>query len=164
MKKLFVVRHAKSSWDFPDLDDHDRPLNQRGMKDAPKMGTRIAKKIVKIDLMITSTAKRAADTATIIADHLSFSKSHIIEEPLFYHASFRELLVNLQTIESNVMTLMIFGHNPGLTDFVNHLTGSDIYNIPTCGIAEITFDVTSWQQVRKGMGRLISLDYPKKAI
>lgn len=163
MKTLFVVRHAKSSWDFPDLDDHDRPLNQRGLKDAPEMGKRIARKNLKVDLMITSTAARAAQTADIIANRLSFPKNQILKEPLFYHASYHELLVQLKNIQDKVSTLMIFGHNPGLTDFVNYLTGSDIYNVPTCGISEISFDVASWRSVAKGIGRLISMDYPKKA-
>ncbi len=164
MKKLFVVRHAKSSWDFPELDDHDRPLNNRGLKNAPEMGRRLATKNVKIGLMVTSPAKRAADTAGFIADQLSYPKSRIVKEPLFYHAGIHDLMAKVQTTQNGVTSLMIFGHNPGLTDFVNYMTGADIYNIPTCGIAEIDFDVTSWKQIGSGIGILISLDYPKKAI
>ncbi len=163
MKRLFVVRHAKSSWDFPELDDHDRPLNKRGLKNAPEMGRRLARKNLKADLIVTSTATRAAHTAKIVADELSYSKSKISEDPQLYHASIPDIMACIQSTRNEVMTLIIFGHNPGFTDFVNYLTDSEIYNIPTCGVAEINFDVAVWGQVGKGLGRLISMDYPKKA-
>ena len=162
MKKLFVVRHAKSSWDFPELDDYDRPLNKRGKKNAPEMGKRLAKKQLRPEKMITSPAKRAAATARRIAEEISFPTSKIEKESLMYHGSTRSMISVIQGAGDKVGTLMIFGHNPGLTDLVNYLSGSDIYNIPTCGIAEIDFDVSSWQEVDKNTGKLISFDYPKK--
>lgn len=164
MKKLFIVRHAKSSWDFPELSDFDRPLNKRGKKNAPEMGQRLAARKVKPDSMVTSPAKRAAATARRIAEQISFPLKSIVKEPELYHGSFYAMKKVIQNTKNDVDTLMIFGHNPGLTDLTNQLSGSDIYNIPTCGIAEIDFEVTSWHEIEKGSGKLTSFDFPKKIV
>ncbi len=161
MKKLIVVRHAKSSWDFPDLDDFDRPLNKRGKSSAPEMGKRIAERGLKPDLIVSSPAKRAISTARRIAEELNFPKKAIVLEPIFYHDTMKDMIAVINAIPGDVNTLMIFGHNPMLTDLVNHLTGSDIFNIPTCGVAEIDFYVTDWTQVQKAKGKLTYFDYPK---
>lgn len=162
MKKLFVVRHAKSSWDFPELDDFDRPLNKRGKRNAPEMGKRLLKKGSMIDLLITSPAKRAAATARRIAEELTFPKDQIIKEPKLYHGTNRDVISVIQDVSDKIETLMIFGHNPGWTDLVNYLSDSNIYNIPTCGIAEINFDIASWKEIDTIKGQLIDFDYPKK--
>ena len=164
MKKLFIVRHAKSSWDYPELDDYDRPLNKRGKRNAPEMGQRLAKRNIKPDVMVTSPAKRAAATARRIAEEISFPRSNIQQESLMYHGSIRNMIEVIRSTSDHSNILMIFGHNPGLTDLTNHLSGSDIYNIPTCGIAEIDFDIASWQEVGDGKGSLISFDYPKNIV
>lgn len=162
MKRLIIARHAKSSWDFPELDDYERPLNKRGKRDAPVMGRRLAQRKVKPESMITSPAKRAADTAKLIANEISFSLQKLKKDPSFYHASNRNMIGALHCISNDVKTLMIFGHNPGLTELTNFLSGEDIYNIPTCGIAEIEFDISSWDEIEKNTGKLVSFDYPKK--
>jgi phosphohistidine phosphatase len=162
MKKLFVVRHAKSSWDFPELDDFDRPLNKRGKKSAPEMGKRLAKRGVKPDAMITSSAKRALSTARQIAKALLFPKSEIAKEDQFYHGSNQDVIEILQNVDDKISTLMIFGHNPGLTDLVNYLSDSNVYNIPTCGVAEIDFEISTWKLLGKQKGKLVKFDFPKK--
>jgi phosphohistidine phosphatase len=164
MKKLFIVRHAKSSWDFPELDDLDRPLNKRGKKNAPQMGSRLAKRGIKPQLIITSPAKRAAATAREIAKELSFPKSDIIKEPLLYHGTNKNIIQMLQKQNNDINEIMIFGHNPGLTDLANYLSGSHIYNIPTCGIAEIDFEIFSWADIDEKKGVLVYFDYPKKSL
>lgn len=164
MKRLFIVRHAKSSWDFPELDDYERPLSKRGKKNAPEMGQRLALRQIMPEAMITSPAKRATDTAKFIATEISFSVKKIKSESLFYHASNNNMISLLQDVSNNIETLMIFGHNPGLTDLANFLSGADIYNIPTCGIVEIEFNISSWTEIEKNTGKLISFDYPKKNI
>jgi len=164
MKKLFIVRHAKSSWDYPELDDFDRPLNKRGKRNAPEMGQRLAQRNVKPDLMISSPAKRAAATARRIAEQISFPISRIQKESLLYHGSTGNMINMIKSVNDSVNILMIFGHNPGLTDLANHLSGSDIYNIPTCGITEIDFDISSWNDLAANKGNLISFDFPKKAL
>lgn len=164
MKKLFIVRHAKSSWDFPELDDYDRPLNKRGKKNAPQMGRRLANRGIKPQLIITSPAKRAASTARRIAKELSFPKSEILKEPLFYHGTNKNIIEILQKQNDDMNEIMIFGHNPGLTDLTNYLSGANIYNIPTCGVAEIDFEIRSWADIDKKKGTLVYLDYPKKSL
>lgn len=162
MKRLFIVRHAKSSWDFPELHDSDRPLNKRGKRNAPEMGQRLAQRQIMPEGMITSPAKRAADTAKLIAKEISFTLKNIQKEPLFYFASISEMIAVLQGAPNDIETLMVFGHNPGLTDLANFLSGADIYNIPTCGIVEIEFNISSWNEIEKKSGKLKSFDYPKK--
>lgn len=162
MKTLFVIRHAKSSWNDPDLDDIDRPLNKRGKRNAPEMGKRLSAKGVKPDLLITSPAKRAATTAKKIAKALSYPKDQIVIDQTLYHGTNQEVINVIRNVSDEIGTLMIFGHNPGFTDLVNQLSGSSIYNIPTCGIAEIGFDIQSWNDIDKNKGRLIDFDYPKK--
>ncbi len=162
MKKLFIVRHAKSSWDSPYLDDHDRPLNKRGKDNAPEMGRRLAKRNVLPDLMISSSAKRAFSTAKFIAKKISFPTNKIRKESLFYHGNIENIISFIQNVDDSVNILMIYGHNPGMTDLTNYLTGSMIYNIPTCGITEVDFYISSWNLVEKYTGKLISFDYPKK--
>ena len=164
MKKLFIVRHAKSSWDFPDLDDYDRPLNRRGKRNAPEMGQRLAARDVLPDALISSPAKRAAATARRIAEQISFPVKTIKHEPLFYHGSINSMVGVIKAVKDEVEALMIFGHNPGLTDLTNQLSGSDIYNIPTCGIAEIDFDISSWSELDNLKGNLVSFDFPKKGV
>ncbi len=162
MKKIFIVRHAKSSWDSPYLDDYDRPLNKRGKDNAPEMGRRLASRKVLPDLIISSPANRAFSTATSIAAKISFPVNEIRKEPLFYHGTIENIISIVRNVDNTVESLMIFGHNPGLTNLTNYLSGSDIYNIPTCGITEIEFYFSSWKSVDKQVGKLISFDYPKK--
>ena len=164
MKVLILVRHAKSSWDDPDLADIDRPLNKRGKKDAPEMGQRLLRQGIMPDLMISSPAKRARSTAKKIAKQLGFPKEKIQLAGDIYEAGPENLLRLIRNIQENPGILMLFGHNPGITEFANDLTGIDIHNIPTCGIVSIEFDVDDWQQVESKKGKLVSFDYPKKGM
>ena len=161
MKKLFIVRHAKSSWSHPELDDFDRPLNRRGKKNALEMGQRLSDRNVMPDELVTSPARRAAATAKRIAGQISYPLEKINKNDRLYHGSTNDMINIIQSRAHETDTLMLFGHNPGLTDLANDLSGSDIYNIPTCGIAEINFEVSSWMEIGAGKGELISFDYPK---
>ena len=111
MKKLYLVRHAKSSWKDPSLDDIDRPLNKRGKRDAPFMGKLLRKEGVKPDLIITSPAKRAFFTAKTIANEIDYSKKDIVKSNLVYLTSTNELLEVINDISQEVKTAMLFGHN-----------------------------------------------------
>lgn len=162
MKTLYLVRHAKSSWDDPSLDDEDRPLNKRGNRDAPKMGERLAKRRVFPDLIITSPAERARITCEVIADILEYPEGEIEVDEDVYLASQTELLSIVRACDDLWNTVMVFGHNPGFTDFANSLADEDIDNIPTCGIFACTFDVDQWDEVDFGKGKMILFDYPKK--
>ncbi len=161
-KTLVVVRHAKSSWDDPDLTDFDRPLNNRGMKDAPKMGKRLRKGNLKPGLVVSSPAVRALHTCQLICEELKVPVSSIHEEELLYHASASTLLDVVKKTPDSVDTLMIVGHNPGLTDIVDSLCGEGPANLPTGSVTFIELPGDSWKKVRPGEGKLRSHDYPKK--
>src|SRR5947209_3044939 len=122
MKTLIVVRHAKSSWSDADKDDHDRPLNSRGKKDAPEMAKRLRKRDIKVDLFLSSTALRARTTAAYFADEYDVSKKDIVLEEKLYLAPAEAYYEVLSKLDNKHDTVAVFGHNPGITAFVNHLS------------------------------------------
>src|SRR6188474_1511952 len=136
VKTLLVLRHAKSSWDDQNLDDHDRPLNARGERDAPRMGRLARKKRLSVELIISSDALRARLTAEAVADAIGYG-GQILLDPRLYHASAADILAVLRSaVDDNVTTVMIVGHNPGLEDLVARLTG-DPEGLPTAALAQI---------------------------
>jgi phosphohistidine phosphatase len=161
VKKLIVIRHAKSSWDNPVLGDFQRPLNERGERDAPNMGKRIKEKRIVPDLMLSSPAKRALTTCEKIAGILH-SKEKIKTNKDLYHAEDEEILRIMKGISDTHNTVFIFGHNPGLTDFVNRLTNEFINNVPTCGVVACALSIKSWKEADWGKGKVEFFDYPKK--
>ena len=162
MKSLYLVRHAKSSWDFPKLADIDRPLNHRGEKNAPEMGERLKKQGILPDLLISSPAKRAYTTAVEIAKKIGYPMESIQKSMKIYHSGEDELLKVLKNQDNDRKSVMLFGHNPGFTWFANSLAGVDIDNIPTAGIVAIDFEVNDWTDVDFEIGKLVFFDYPKK--
>jgi phosphohistidine phosphatase len=162
MKKLYIVRHAKSSWSDGSLSDFDRPLNNRGESDAPLIGKVLKKAKVLPDLVISSPAKRAFSTAEIISDKIGYSKDKIVKEIDLYHAGPLDLISIINKVSNNVDSLMIFGHNPGFTYLINTLTNFSLPNLPTCGFAEIELFVDDWKEVSKDVGKVINYEYPKK--
>lgn len=164
MKKLYLIRHAKSSWDDPALGDFDRPLNHRGEKDAPRMGKRLKERGVVPDIMITSPAKRAQDTCKFIAKELHFSKEKIKKEEKLYHADadqLLEIIQHLPDLRDEEEVVLLFGHNPGLTELANNLLNEFIDNIPTCGVVGTQFKIKKWSEARFGSGKMIFFDFPK---
>jgi phosphohistidine phosphatase len=162
MKTLYLVRHAKSSWKFSELSDHDRPLNKRGKRDAPDMGNSLKLRGVLPDVLISSTANRAYTTAQNISNEIGFSVAEIIPNSDLFHANPVDILEVIQSIGEEHKSAMIFGHNPGFTNTVNQLASLKIDNIPTCGIVAISFSVESWSEIDFGEGELEFYDYPKK--
>ncbi|MEM1405423.1 MAG: histidine phosphatase family protein [Bacteroidota bacterium] len=163
MKRLYLVRHAKSSWDFPELTDHDRPLNKRGKRDAPEMGRRLTEKHILPDLMVSSTALRAMTTCQVIAESIGYPEARIIGDRNVFHAGSGTLLQVVRNTTEKADSLMLFGHNPGFTDFANRLARTNIWNIPTCGVFACTFSVDSWSEIEFGKGMMTFYDYPKKS-
>lgn len=163
MKTLYVVRHAKSSWDNPEIGDIERPLSERGRRDAPRMGKRLKEKSIHPDIMLTSHARRAAATCTLMAEAMGYPQEKIKTEEGLYHANEDELLEIVRKFNPKFDDVMIFGHNPGLTEFVNSIIDEPvgIDNIPTCGIIAISFAVDSWKEVNWGSGKFLFFDYPK---
>lgn len=161
MKRLLIVRHAKSSWDNPHLSDFERPLNNRGKKDAPDMAKRFFKARIQPQQLISSPANRALTTAKEFAKQLGFAKEEIHEDENHYHASSGELRSLIRDFDDEFDCIMIFGHNPGLTYLINELSDFRLDNLPTCGICGIEFPIESWSQVKKGSGKKFYYDFPK---
>jgi phosphohistidine phosphatase len=162
MKTLFLIRHAKSSWGDTALPDEDRPLNDRGRRDAPKMGERLAKRDVKPDLILSSPAMRAVKTAEIIAKKLDYRRKDIVVDDRLYAVGADDLLDVIHKLGDKLDRVMLFGHNPELTELAHRLS-SKITHMPTCAVAEFTFDAKSWSKIGKVKPAKVALDYPKRS-
>lgn len=158
MKHLVIIRHSKSSWANALLDDFDRPLNARGKKDAPMMAQRLGEKKMNPDLLITSPAKRAYSTSKKFAEFFDVEKNKIIKEPKLYHASEKMLLKISHDLDDTYNVVFLFGHNPGLTNFVNDSSNLEIDNIPTTGV--VMLEISSWKKFGKERAKAIYFDYP----
>ncbi len=160
MKRLLLIRHAKSSWEHQGLSDHQRPLANRGLRDAPEMGKRLLARKVKPDMILSSNAVRAMETALLIAKELSFPIRGIKRTDRLYHASARAILSTIKDNRLEGDTLFVIGHNPGMNDFIA-LMGGEIDNLPTSGQYGFSFDVSSWGEVSPEKAHFWFLDYPK---
>lgn len=167
-KIIYLVRHAKSSWSNPLLNDRDRPLNKRGKHDAPMMAERLSAAIsaqpevyLSPTLLISSPAKRARRTAREFRKALQLPKSQrTIEETLYFQGP-GAILESLTTVADCHHAVMIFSHNPDLTELYNQLTGDGLDNLPTCAVATLRFDIASWQALTRAKVAHALLDYPK---
>ena len=162
MKTLILIRHAKSSWDDSSLPDRDRPLSARGERAAPKMGKRLAKRDVKPDLILSSPATRAFTTAEIIAKKLGYKLKNIAVDNRLYGGEADDLLGVVHELSDKLDRVMLFGHNPELTELANRLS-SDITHMPTCAVAEFRFDAKSWSSIGKVKPAEVAFDYPRKS-
>lgn len=164
MKTLFLVRHAKSSWDNTGIDDIDRPLNERGKKDAVEMAKRLKEKKIDVGLLLSSPAKRALKTAKLFADELDLDKSELEINDKLYPASVAAFLETIHQIKDKYESVIIFSHNPALTEFVNTLTNVHIDDMPTCSIFAVQTDAASWTQFLKSSKLFLFFDYPKNPL
>jgi len=162
MKTLYLVRHAKSSWKYPDLDDFERPLNKRGRKSAPIMGEILKKIEVSPDLIISSPATRAATTARIIADKINYPLDEIRYSETLYTYSEDVLIPVIKNINDTVKKVMLIGHNPAFTNLANYICNQRVSNIPTCGVFCADLDVSSWAKIGEHCGKLKFFEFPKK--
>lgn len=162
MKTLIIVRHGKSSWAYPDLEDFYRPLKPRGINDAFAIGEELLEKDIFPDLILSSPAIRAMNTAIIIARKLDFPLQRIRANEGIYEASTYELLKLISNVEDNIETLMIFGHNPSFTSLINQLQEESLYNLPTCGVFAIELPISSWAEVTKAKGNKLFSLFPKE--
>lgn len=158
MKTLYLVRHAKASRDDPSLADRDRPLNKRGLHDAPAMAKRLAKPA--IDLIVSSPALRALTTAQLFADELGHARPSIVIDERVYASTANALLVLIQELDDGIDGVMLFGHNPEFSELVGRLAGKAI-DMPTCAVARLRFDVASWADVGPGALERFTLDKPE---
>ena len=164
MKTLTLVRHAKSSWDHPELDDRDRPLNKRGERDAPIMGRRIAAAGIRPSLIIASPATRAWSTAKIIANEISYPREFLQRESKLYHASLDTMLDVLVAQDTEFNSIMLVGHNPGMTTFANYLSPGITNNLPTAGVLSVSFEQDDWNLYSAPKTELVCYDTPKSAL
>lgn len=162
-KQLLLVRHGKSEWGNSHLSDFDRPLNSRGLRNAPEMATRILHKDLVPQLVVSSPALRALTTAKNFAEVWNKPLSQIQEETSIYEANVTALLKVVNKLSDKYERVSLFGHNPGLTDFANYLSNANIYNVPTCGTVLIEFPFDKWEQISHHTGNLLEFDYPKSA-
>ncbi len=162
MKTLTILRHAKSSWKDSSLADHDRPLNKRGRRDAPVMGERIQQAGIRPSLILSSPAVRAWTTAKLVAKEISYPIEFLQRDERLYHAGVRRIIEVLAEQDVAFNSIMIVGHNPGFTDFANHLLPGLTHNIPTCGLVSVTLDSDDWNLKKKKNAELAVYDFPKK--
>ncbi|MDA7510883.1 histidine phosphatase family protein [Verrucomicrobia bacterium] len=164
MKTLFLSRHAKSSWGQSGTPDHERPLNERGCRDAPAMARRLQKRGVRLDRLISSSAQRAQETASFFVEELEVPPEAFFLETALYGATAVDWLRLIQGLDESLDSVMMIGHNPTLTELANGLGRIDITNVPTCGILECRFSGDYWANFGDQLGELeIEFDFPKNA-
>ena len=165
MKQLLLVRHSKSDRNDPTLDDFDRPLNERGQKNAVEMAKRLVKQEIIPKQIVSSPALRALSTANLFADTLKVKRSDIIKVDTIYEASAAALLKVINSLNDESDLTAIFGHNPGLSEIAYQLTdNASLYSLPTTGMALIEFPFDQWSMVSQGPGKLILYDFPKNTL
>lgn len=161
MKTLYLVRHAKSSWKEEGLQDMDRPLKGRGVRDAYSTSEWLASQGCTPDHVVSSPATRALHTAIIFSKNLELPVNSIQLEAKIYHAGSKELMQILRGLSDKYSSVMLFGHNPTITDFVNKCIDHRIDNVPTTGVACLRFDADAWEDLDK-KAELVFFDYPKR--
>jgi len=162
MKTLYLVRHAKSSWKHPELDDFERPLNKRGRESAPLMGIFLKKLKVAPNLLLSSPANRAAMTARIIADGIDYPLEEIQYNGELYLSGVEVLIHVIEHLKGSVKEAMLIGHNPEFTHLANYISGQRISNIPTCGVFCTELNISSWGEIGENCGKIKFFEYPKK--
>jgi phosphohistidine phosphatase len=161
MKTLTILRHLKSSWKDKDLPDIERPLNRRGKEDAPVMATRIREAGIRPSLILSSPAHRAWTTAKVIAREISYPAEFLQREAELYLADVDTLLEVLERQDNKFNSIMIVGHNPGLTEFANYLRPNLTDNIPTGGVVSLNIETDDWNLRDRAPAELLVFDYPK---
>ena len=161
MKTLYLLRHAKSSWSFEELSDQQRPLNDRGRDDAPRMGQALAKRQIAPDLLVSSPAVRALSTAALVAKELNYPHDRIQVEAGIYGTDMDGLLAIIHALPDTADAVLLVGHNPTITDTVNALSPSTIEEMPTAAVVCLKFATEHWAKVSKGNGEFYFYDYPR---
>lgn len=162
MKTLTILRHAKSSWDDQGLTDFDRPLNARGQRDAPDMGSRMKAADIRPSLIISSPAVRAWQTAKLVAAELNYPTEFLQREPDLYHASTSRLFEVIARQDEGFNSIVVVGHNPGLTELANALVPGLTSNLPTSGYMSVLIDTETWDIRGRKSVDLLKHDYPKR--
>lgn len=159
MKTLYIVRHAKSSWKYESIKDHDRPLKERGINDAHLLSKYLAKKIQKPATFISSSANRALHTGIIFCDNFSYPLANLQISKQLYSFSDGYLVKTVKALDDSFNSAIVFSHDHGINTFVNKLGSKPIAHVPTCGVIGIRFKEKCWKNIKKG--NTILFDYPK---
>lgn len=162
MKSVLLIRHAKSSWDNTVLKDFDRPLNDRGLRDAPAMAKRLFDKGITIDAFLSSNANRAITTCNIFAKTYNKEQAVITYKDL-YNAAPAVFAKVIKATDDALDNIAIFAHNPGITDFANSLTNTRIDDMPTCAIFAVQADIEHWKDFESAAKTFWFFDYPKNS-
>jgi phosphohistidine phosphatase len=162
LKTLILIRHAKSSWDNPGMSDIERPLNNRGLRDAPFMANLLKEKGTKPDLIFTSPANRAYETSKFFAKALSYPIELIQKKELIYSSGPKDILKIINQADDSYNCIMLFGHNPDLSTLSNYLSNNNFESLPTCGVICIDFHIDSWAMMDEESGKVRFFEYPKK--
>ena len=160
MKTLLLIRHAKSSWNLY-VNDFERPLNNRGLADAPVMAERLIKKGVKIDFFVSSPAKRALSTASFFAEAYGIKPKNIFSVAPLYEPKINAFYNCIQGIDDRYNTVAVFSHNPEITQFANKLTSVKVDDMPTCAVFAVEADVKKWKEFSTIEKKFCFFDYPK---
>ena len=161
MKTLYIVRHAKSSWDYPGLSDDERPLIKKGIKRTNKIADFLQAKNIKVDLFLSSYAVRAHETAKIIAETLGYPADKISTTKHLYHGSTDHIYNELHALPDDIENVMIFGHNPTFTSFANHFLSKKIDWLPTTGVVAISFKTDKWTDITLANQQTEFVIYPR---
>jgi phosphohistidine phosphatase len=161
-RTLILVRHAKSSWAESALSDHDRPLNARGIRDAPRMAERLAQRGPRPDRLVTSSAARALATARAFASALGLSGDELVVRPDIYGASVPEMLELIRGLDDRLRCVAVVGHNPTFTELAEVLAGPEVGALPTCAVLTLGLDERRWADLTTSPLRVVSFDFPKK--
>lgn len=162
MMELILIRHAKSDWGNEYLKDIDRHLSERGYSDAYALSAWYLKEQPLPNLILTSTATRALNTALIFARTLEFNMTDFVIEQTIYESTATNLLALIQQQSNKKKSIMLFGHNPGITNLFNTLCTDEFFeNIPTCGIVKINFEANSWHEISNQNSKFSFCQFPK---
>lgn len=161
MRRITLLRHAKSDWNSPSRSDFDRPLNERGRRDAPHMGQQLRRRGLRPQLILSSPALRAVTTARMVAVELGCNADAVHTVDALYLASPKQILQVLGKYGAMQTDVMLVGHNPGLTDLANLISDARIDNIPTCGAFSVELNASDWNSLEVSAGKLTWFDYPK---
>jgi phosphohistidine phosphatase len=161
-RRLFIIRHAKSSWDHDGLDDIDRPLAQRGFKNAKDMAERLLKRKTVPDLLLTSPANRALNTALIMSKCWGTGPEQLQVHHRLYDARISDMDKVISGVSDEILNLAVFGHNPSVTYYANKFLDVHLDNLPTAGVVIVTLETESWAKIGRKSVRECYVDYPKR--
>ena len=160
MKTVYFIRHGKSSWDDSSLQDKERPLKKRGVKNAKLMAKVIHNRGIISPLLVSSPANRALSTAKIFAGKLKINETKIIVNDQLYFEGLQNILKVIHEQDDRHQVMFIFGHNPDITELANKFSDKAIDNVPTCGVVGVEFKADTWEALSYSIGKMIYFDYP----